>query len=220
MIYAVHHFKVSLMSNKCAEFENHHQSYISGHPGKKTYKIHLSHWNWNTTSLVQWASVRKQAETSSCHRWPDTGFLQTQHEWSYCQLCSVYVKLHPFGPFRSSNRAFPCSSTLSKQFDGDEPLTQFNYQDLIDNFLILLLHICKSVTRIIMVLDQGYVFYLKCEFYHYMFAGYWMDIVGRSYMIITSGSWRVKYQWKRLISNKSPLSWSSEKNVMDISCTK
>lgn len=93
-------------------------------------------------------------------------------EWSYCQLCSVYVKLHPFGPFRSSNRAFPCSSTLSKQFDGVEPLTQFNYQDLIDNFLILLLHICKSVTRIIVVLDQGYVFYLKCEFYHYMFAGY------------------------------------------------
>ena len=137
-------------------------------------------------------------------------------EWSYCQLCSVYVKLHPFGPFRSSNRAFPCSSTLSKQFDGVEPLTQFNYQDLIDNFLILLLHICKSVTRIIMVLDQGYVFYLKCEFYHYMFAGYWMDIVGRSYMIITSGSWRVKYQRKRLISNKSPLSWSSKKNFMDI----
>ena len=67
-----------------------------------------------------------------------------------------------------------------------------------------------------MVLDQGYVFYLKCEFYHYMFAGYWMDIVGRSYMIITSGSWRVKYQRKRLISNKSPLSWSSKKNFMDI----
>ena len=144
------------------------------------------------------------------------GFLQTQHEWSYCQLCSVYVKVHPFGPFRSSNRAFPCSPTLSKQFDGVEPLTQFDYQDLIDNFLILLLHICKSVTRIIMVLDQCYIFYLKCEFYHYMFAGYWMDIVGRSYMIITSGSWRVKYKWKRLISNKSPLSWSSEKNVMDI----
>ena len=76
MIYAVHHFKVSLMSNKCAEFENHHQSYISGHPGKKTYKIHLSHWNWNTTSLVQWASVTKQAETSSCHKWPDRGFFK------------------------------------------------------------------------------------------------------------------------------------------------
>ena len=44
--------------------------------GKKTYKIHLSHWNWNTTSLVQWASVRKQAETSSCHRWPDRGFFK------------------------------------------------------------------------------------------------------------------------------------------------
>ena len=33
MIYVVQHFKVSLTSNKCAEFEDHHQSYISGHPG-------------------------------------------------------------------------------------------------------------------------------------------------------------------------------------------
>ena len=66
-------------------------------------------------------------------------------------------------------------------------LYPFNSQDLIVNLPLLLLHISLLISYKNLVLDQDNNFGLiKFGYSHYLFAGQCIDVIGRSYMLITS----------------------------------